>query len=1401
MNRDELRQNLRQPYDRENWTQLVRSVFGAHVRLNAEAQPLPAEDESIRSIAQIGDVMLDDGKTLAVIEVEVGDDVNLLRNRVGLRNRVAKFIDQDRAHGVLAVFSSAHPDYRFSFTARETIFDEELGMVDQETATKRFTYVLGPSESCTTAAQRFERLSQKSEAIKMEDVVEAFSVEKLNKEFFETYRDHYDRFCNHLLSDEQRSATYKLFDIKQVSNATEQMREEKPVRDFVKRLLGRIVFLHFLQKKGWMGCPASDSDWTGGDPDFIASYFDATQDKDAFHSQRLLPLFYEALNCPGRPNDVFEPTGSRIPYLNGGLFESWLEDEMAIDFPAAHFADLLQFFGQYNFTIDENDPDEHEVGIDPEMLGHIFENLLEDNKDKGAYYTPKAIVHYMCQQSLIYFLIRHLGDNDGARTAITYLVRHKQIGEDTDHAKYIKSHAAQIEQLLDEVKICDPAIGSGAFPIGLLQEIFWLKLTLDMTLNEPAQLAEVKRGIIQNSIYGVDKDAGAVSIARLRFWLALVVDETEPRPLPNLDYKIMQGDSLLESFEGVPLDNLMTAEGIGGITISPSAQAEMDFASGQALLSSEEKSAKITSLMNDYFASQTPEEKQAIHKEIDQFVLHHIDFNLSVAEEEFATELAQHRAEIRRKEAQLASFKPTKKVERRIAWLETSIAELGDKKKRLQQLEHEAERPYFLWHLFFQDVFAKGGFDIVIANPPYVRQEVIKDYKPLLEAEGYSCFKGTADLFVYFYERSVKMLNPQGVLTYITSNKYYRSGYGEKLRSFLGKELTLHEMLDFGDAPVFDAIAYASILIGTHEPAPDGHALKAWTWQRGEKIGQVAMIMSEKAFPLDQANLTPDAWRIESPEVFALLKKLKEKGTPLGEYVDGRFFYGIKTGLNDAFVVDQAIRDRLIHEDPKSDEVLKPFLRGRDVKRWKATWAGYYLIKLESSQNKEHPWSGLKPKEAEEKFKNTYPAIHGWLQSLKNQYDKKGECLWDKMINRSDQGKYYWELRACAYWKEFEKPKIILGRFMDKAEYGFDNNKAYHNDALYLVSDVTGFETCVLNSSTSWFFLTLICTDLQNGFIQALRQNQLPISIPKASDKEIAILTRLAEQAAEYEGDALAAIEDKINQIVYRLFDLTPEEIRLIERSIGKADEPVIPGEHGKTSNKNDFFRRLRELAAEKPYLPFDRIKAVAQEDKLVENDDTLYDYIGQAVDSGIVTHAGRGWYTHHAKPARLDDATVQELKSALAKRFPLLPHYLWSPLQFNPWLHHQLGQAPTYVYVDADGSEDMAEFLRNEGYDVTNNPGKNDTMPSRKGKSVVLREVRREIGENEPSIETALVDLLIENRRYEFMDDAEYREMAHKLLDKHRVDLARILSLLKERKRPIDEFLTQESAQYLGIY
>jgi len=240
-----------------------------------------------------------------------------------------------------------------------------------------------------------------------------------------------------------------------------------------------------------------------------------------------------------------------------------------------------------------------------------------------------------------------------------------------------------------------------------------------------------------------------------------------------------------------------------------------------------------------------------------------------------------------------------------------------------------------------------------------------------------------------------------------------------------------------------------------------------------------------------------------------------------------------------------------------------------------------------------------------------------------------------------------------------------------------------------------------------------------------------------------------------------------------------------------KAEKPTL---------KSKFFARLRELAAERPYVSFERIREDIREDDLVENDNTLHRYLGLAMEAGILHDAGRGWYTRNEREARLSPQPVEELSALLEARFPLLPHYIWSPLQFNPWLHNQLGRVPCFVYVDADGLEDMAEFLREKGWEVNVHPGKREAIRiGNQNRDVVLRPVRRELEEAEPAFETALVDLFLENERHAFIDPAEFRQMVRNILTHQRINLASLLRKLGDKKRSIEDFIGENSVQYLG--
>ena len=517
MNQAYLKNILSAKFDFDIWRDLLEKIFPKVEFFTSIAK---ITDSHVKDGGHVGNIRLDDGRSLAIFRFKVADNVQISRNRKSLRDIAAKYVDQGLIHGALVFYySQDQDDYRLTFIAKQTYFNENGELIKKETAPKRYTFLLGPNEPCTTAASRLKELADKKTygSIYLTDVIDAFSVERLNKEFFNGYKAQYKKF-------------------------TDTLSDTKQHRDYVKKLLGRLVFLQFLQKKGWMGVPASNTKWEGGDKNYLSKLVDTYPNNNRLLSDVLEPLFFKTLNDK-RNGDIADSIlgeNIKIPYLNGGLFDKDRIDELDIDFPYAYFKNLMEFFSQYNFTIDENDPDDSEVGIDPEMLGHIFENLLEDNKDKGAFYTPKEIVQYMCRQSVIQYLKTH-EPSEQYVDAIEQLINDGVVSPILQS----KSIAARFTQLLKEVKVCDPAIGSGAFPMGILYVLYHAIHHLHSHAEPHGNFdsTQTKRDIIQNNIFGVDIEQGAVDIARLRFWLALVVEATEPQPLPNLDYKITCGNS------------------------------------------------------------------------------------------------------------------------------------------------------------------------------------------------------------------------------------------------------------------------------------------------------------------------------------------------------------------------------------------------------------------------------------------------------------------------------------------------------------------------------------------------------------------------------------------------------------------------------------------------------------------------------------------------------------------------------------------------------------------------------------------------------------------------------------------------------------------------------------------
>jgi len=829
-----LQTQLRLPYRRESWFaangHLAQLLPG---RLELFAQPVvfplvaKAQANVATGFRQLGRAVIPAGahgpeRIIALHEIDVAPGIDLLRNRVALRQLIVRGIDEVNAHAVLAFsVQPGVPAYRLTYAARESVLDPgTLAIERRETAARRFTYVLGPGGTHRTAVSRLAGLATDRAAKTLADVTAAFAVESLSKEFFERYRQHYRAFCDYLVGTD---APARIFGLKLTGLGSDEKARDralKPVRDFVKKLLGRLVFLYFIQKKGWLGCPSNRKEWTDGEADFLHALFRGARHPDRFHSERLVPLFFDTLNNPHRANDVFSVTGTRVPYLNGGLFERDFARVGEIDFPAGLFSELLDFFGQYHFTIDENDPEDHEIGIDPEMLGHIFENLLEDNKDKGAYYTPKAVVHYMARQSLIHALAARFPGDPAAKDEIAAFIRDKD-PIDPKSKTWVARNATGLADHLDDLRICDPAIGSGAFPIGLLNEIYWARLALNPSLDR----AGAKRAIIQKSIHGVDLDAGAVEIARLRFWLALVVEESAPVPLPNLDYQIMQGNSLLESFEGEPLDDLDAPQRYG-IRRLGSDQNEFDLGTAPTEIVEVATAPQqaLADLRRDYFKCHDPEEKSRLRAKIDAAVLRAIDARLARRSDELEISLQAEAALVRGR-------KRTPAEEKKRTAMKDELAALGEKSTRLHALlaDPRAERPFFLWHLWFRNVLAappdgRGGFDIVIANPPYISHDKIPSAQKAAFRHCFATYEPFADIYCYFMEQSTYLLSAQGIGVFITSNSYIKADYGRPIRVRLGSQTHPLEILNIEDTQVFQsAIVNTAILTFANRVSPSAN--------------------------------------------------------------------------------------------------------------------------------------------------------------------------------------------------------------------------------------------------------------------------------------------------------------------------------------------------------------------------------------------------------------------------------------------------------------------------------------------------------------------------------------------------------------------------------------------------
>ena len=705
--------------------------------------------------------------------------------------------------------------------------------------------------------------------------------------------------------------------------------------------------------------------------------------------------------------------------------------------------------------------------------------------------------------------------------------------------------ANSLVNALETVRVCDPAVGSGAFLLGTLQEIVALRRGILFSQRDyvaPDELYEKvsdwKRRIVTYNLHGVDINAEAIEICQLRLWLSMVLDVGEPpRPnegwaLPNLDFRIIAGDSLADRVPGIAFKESWPTP--------PALQIGLDL---QNEISKMERT--IARRKEEFDGThRNPERLRELRDLINHGQREIVGLHLTDALDKAQDELQMRKGVKQGKNSE-------SRAQQRVDQLQILV-------DRTEGTDFGLVQKPFLWPLAFPEVLHEGdtnsGFDIVLANPPYVRQEKLDPDDQKSYAESFpEVHVGTADLLVYFYARAIQLLRPGGWMSFISSNKFMRAGYGNGIREHLTSELAIKKIIDLGDLPLFDAngkpiAAYPVVMVGkrsndsdvctttiadlavhVRQQLLDSNLNTTPENVRGvlESLDHTLVKTSVEDFP--QTLLKRHGWVLEEPNLVRLFERLMNQGTPLGEFLKGRIYYGVKTGLNEAFVINQSKRNELIEEDNRSSEIIKTWLRGRDIRRWKPDWAEKYVIFARRGIDI-----------------NQYPAVKEhlsqWRKSLEPKKNSKQLGLGRK------PGDYQWyEIQdTIAYYQEFALPKVIFSHFVNSPSFAYDLSGAYHNNACSFIVPPSPSVAAIVNSKIGWWLLWHLGTLLQNGYLQLFDQfiTKLPIPVlPKETDARLSELVNALTLGAD-----LPDAELEIESIVAEAFGLSQSEQTLLWR-------------------------------------------------------------------------------------------------------------------------------------------------------------------------------------------------------------------------------------------------------------
>lgn len=981
---------------------------------------------------------------------------------------------------------------------------------------------MGVNEKSHTAQSRLIKiLAEIDHNPTLTELEEAFNIETVTKEFFLKYRELFLRTKEELDRVIKNNPKLKAdFSEKGVDSV-----------NFAKKLLGQIVFLYFLQKKGWFGA-GRDAAWGDGSRQFLRELFEKKHGSYGnFFNDILEPLFYEALrNDRSHDDDYYSRFNCKIPFLNGGLFDpigsyDWvhtdinLSDSLFSNKNKTREGDegdgILDVFDRYNFTVKEDEPLEKEVAIDPELLGKAYEKFnairpdnFEEykktlksgkkgdeskfNKQFGVYYTPREIVHYMCQQSLINYLhtelvgannnspikkedietLIHVGELVSENEEIALIKEQNILNGEQKSSRYdlklpesIRNNARLIDNKLADITVCDPAVGSGAFPVGMMNEIMRARNVLskfiapkgfppfdqrDAHQNPPfgkggqggicRGIYEFKRRCIEHSLYGVDIDPGAVEIAKLRLWLSLVVDEDDIKnikPLPNLDYKIVCGNSLL----GV------------------------------------EKNLFNNRLFNDL------EKLKPLH---------------------------------------LNETNPTKKQEYKNQ-IDDLICQITNGHKE------------FDFEVYFSEVFhQKGGFDVVIANPPYYQLQYAQ-FKFEKIKRLYKTYEATGDIYSLFIERAIQITKNQGVITFIVSNRFCNTNYGASTRKFLSShnlQLLLKINIDIFD----EANVGTVVFLAKKESTKNDNSICIYQLESEKELDKIYDIINKNSIKTLQKYFKEKQWVFQPDEILRIKEKIEKAGQPFNSIKNIKINRGITTSANDIFIVGENLKEQFIIADPKNEEIIKPVLKGADIKRYNIIKPNNYLL---------YAYTGI--------MIENYPIIYNYLKKHKNILSEVYEA-------KKGQKKWY-ELRKCSYYTDFEKEKLIWTRLSNINTFAISENHEYSVDS---TSFATGknlkYYCAILNSKAVLFYFKLGSVIWGKDGIKWFGEYFDNIPVPIVSDAKQKQFIEIVDKILSFtrSGDYLQnpdkqtqvkEYEKQIDHMVYELYGLTYEEIKIVEGS------------------------------------------------------------------------------------------------------------------------------------------------------------------------------------------------------------------------------------------------------------